>query len=227
MQEEIWHSYDLETVLEKLDARIWGLTDQEAKERLTSYGYNELEEKKKESYFQVFLRQFKSPIIYVLIFAAIVAFSLGDYNDALIIAVILTANSIIGSAQEGRAERAISSLKKLASPVVKVKRDGKIVEIPAREVVPGSIIIFETGDRIPADARLIAGVNLKVDEAILTGESVASEKYVIEVKPEAKITEQKNMVFSGTQIMAGHGEAVVTATGMHTNYEAIHSTICF
>jgi len=225
MQEEIWHSYDLETVLEKLDARIWGLTDQEAKERLTSYGYNELEEKKKESYFQVFLRQFKSPIIYVLIFAAIVAFSLGDYNDALIIAVILTANSIIGSAQEGRAERAISSLKKLASPVVKVKRDGKIVEIPAREVVPGSIIIFETGDRIPADARLIAGVNLKVDEAILTGESVASEKYVIEVKPEAKITEQKNMVFSGTQIMAGHGEAVVTATGMHTQMGKIAKTV--
>ncbi|MDP2845496.1 MAG: cation-transporting P-type ATPase [Candidatus Methanoperedens sp.] len=166
MQEESWHSYELYTVLEKLNTRVSGLTDKEAKERLAQYGYNELEEKKKESYLQVFLRQFKSPIIYVLIFAALVAFSLGHYNDAIIIAVILTANSIIGSIQEGRAERAISSLKKLASPIVKVKKDGKIVEIPVKEVVPGGIILFETGDRISADARLIACVDLKIDESI-------------------------------------------------------------
>jgi hypothetical protein len=145
----------------------------------------------------------------VLIFAALVAFSLGHYNDAIIIAVILMANSIIGSVQEGRAERAISSLKKLASPVVKVKREGMISEIPSREVVPGCIIIFETGDKIPADARLIAGINLKIDESILTGESVASEKYAVEIKPEAKITEQKNMVFSGTSVVAGHGDEIL------------------
>lgn len=225
MQEENWHSYELDTVLEKLNTRVSGLTDKEAKERLALYGYNELEEKKKESYFQVFLRQFKSPIIYVLIFAALVAFSLGHYNDALIIALILTVNSIIGSIQEGRAERAIASLKKLASPVVKVKREGKIVDIPVREVVPGGVIVFETGDRIPADARLIACVNLKIDEAILTGESVASEKYVQAVKPQARITAQKNMVFSGTLVVAGHGEAVVTATGMHTLMGRIAKTV--
>lgn len=142
MQEENWHSYELDIVLEKLNTRVSGLTDKEAKERLVQYGHNELEEKKKESYFQVFLRQFKSPIIYVLIFAALVAFSLGHHNDALIIALILTANSIIGSIQEGRAERAISSLKKLASPVVKVKREGKIAEIPAREVVPEGLLFL-------------------------------------------------------------------------------------
>lgn len=225
MQEENWHSYDMETVLEKLNTKVSGLTDKEARDRLLQYGYNELEEKKKESYFQVFLRQFKSPIIYVLIFAALVAFSLGHYNDALIIAIILTANSIIGSIQEGRAERAISSLKKLASPIVKVKREGKIVEIPAREVVPGGVIVFEAGDRIPADARLIACVNLKIDEAILTGESVASEKQVAQVKSEARITAQKNMVFSGTLIVAGHGEAVVTATGMNTLMGKIARTV--
>ena len=225
MQEENWHSYELDIVLEKLNTRVSGLTDKEAKERLVQYGHNELEEKKKESYFQVFLRQFKSPIIYVLIFAALVAFSLGHHNDALIIALILTANSIIGSIQEGRAERAISSLKKLASPVVKVKREGKIAEIPAREVVPGGVIVFEAGDRIPADARLIACVNLKIDEAILTGESVASEKYFEPIKPEARITAQKNMVFSGTLVVAGHGEAVVTATGMHTLMGRIAKTV--
>ncbi len=225
MQEESWHSYELSTVLEKLNTRVSGLTDREAMERLVQYGYNELEEKKKKSYLQVFLRQFKSPIIYVLIFAALVAFSLGHYNDALIITVILTANSIIGSIQEGRAERAISSLKKLASPIVKVKRDGKIVEIPAKEVVPGGIIIFETGDRIPADARLIACVNLKIDEAILSGESVASEKQVTSAKTDAKLTDQKNMVFSGTQVVSGHGEAVVVATGMHSQMGKIAKTV--
>ncbi|MBU4221531.1 MAG: HAD-IC family P-type ATPase, partial [Euryarchaeota archaeon] len=225
MQEENWHSYDMETVLEKLNTKVSGLTDKEARDRLLQYGYNELEEKKKESYFQVFLRQFKSPIIYVLIFAALVAFSLGHYNDALIIAIILTANSIIGSIQEGRAERAISSLKKLSSPIVKVKREGKIVEIPVREVVPGGVIVFEAGDRIPADARLIACVNLKIDEAILTGESVASEKQVAQVKSEARITAQKNMVFSGTLIVAGHGEAVVTNTGMNTLMGKIARTV--
>lgn len=225
MQEESWHSYELSTVLEKLNTRVSGLTDKEAKERLALYGYNELEEKKKESYLQVFLRQFKSPIIYVLIFAALVAFSLGHYNDALIIALILTANSIIGSIQEGRAERAISSLKKLATPIIKVKREGKIVEIPAKEIVPGGVIIFEAGDRIPADSRLIACVNLKIDEAILSGESVASQKHVDPIKPEAKLTEQKNMVFSGTQVVSGHGEAVVVATGMHTQMGKIAKTV--
>ncbi len=225
MQDESWHSYELDTVLEKLNTRVSGLTDIEAKERLALYGYNELEEKKKESYLQVFLRQFKSPIIYVLIFAALVAFSLGHYNDALIIAFILTANSIIGSIQEGRAEHAISSLKKLATPIVKVKREGKIVEIPAKEIVPGGIIIFETGDKIPADSRLIACVNLKIDEAILSGESVASEKHVAQVKSDAKLTEQKNMVFSGTQVVSGHGEAVVVSTGMHTQMGRIAKTV--
>ena len=223
--QENWHSYDIETVLEKLNTRISGLTDDEAKERLSQHGYNELEEKKKESYFQVFLRQFKNPIIYVLIFAAFVAFLLEHYNDAIIIAAIFTANSVIGSIQEGRAERAITSLKKLASPVVKVKRDGKIAEVPSKEVVPGSVIIFEPGDRIPADARLIACVNLKIDEAILSGESVASEKHALVVKSETRITEQKNMVFSGTQVVAGHGEAVVVATGMRTQMGKIAKTV--
>ncbi len=137
----------------------------------------------------------------------------------------MTANAIIGSIQEGRAERAISSLKKLTSPVVKVKRKGIIEEIPSREVVPGDVIIFETGDKIPADARVIERGNLKLDEAVLTGESVASEKYVTPIKPEAKVTEQKNMVFSGTQVVAGHGEAVVVATGVHTQMGEIARTV--
>ncbi|RZN34225.1 MAG: hypothetical protein EFT35_09680 [Methanophagales archaeon ANME-1-THS] len=168
MDKEPWHSYDGETVFKKLDTTIHGLRDKEAKERLVRYGSNELEERRKESYLQVFLRQFKSPIIYVLIVAAFVAFLLREYDDAVIIAVILTANAIIGSIQEGRAERAISSLKKLAASVVKVKRKGIIEEIPSREVVPGDVIIFEMGDKIPADARVIECVNLKLDEAMLT-----------------------------------------------------------
>lgn len=225
MQEENWHSYDLETILKALNTLISGLTDDEVKDRLSQYGYNELEEKKKESYLQVFLRQFKSPIIYVLIFAAFVAFSLSHYTDALIIALILTVNSIIGSIQEGRAERAISSLKKLATPIVKVKMDGKIAGIPAREVVPGGVIVFETGDRIPADARLISCVNLKVDESILTGESAASEKHADKMEHDAKMTDQKNIVFSGTRVVTGHGEAVVIRTGTHTLMGRIARTV--
>ncbi|HDS45085.1 MAG TPA: HAD family hydrolase [Methanomicrobia archaeon] len=225
MRQERWHALKVERVFEQLDTRIRGLTEEEAKARLAQHGYNELEEKKKESYVHIFLRQFKSPLIYVLIFAAVVAFLVGEYDDAVIIAVILTANAIIGSIQEGRAERAISSLQKLAAPVVKVKREGVIEEIPSREVVPGEVIIFEMGDKISADARLIEQVNLKLNEAVLTGESVASEKYIAPVNQEAKVTDQNNMVFSGTQVVAGHGEAVVVATGVHTQMGEIARTV--
>lgn len=138
-----WHSRPVERVFEELKSQITGLSQEEAKKRLETYGYNELEEEKKKSYFQVFIRQFKSPIIYVLIFAAVIAFFLGKYLDASIISIVILINSVIGTVQEGRAEKSIAALKKLAATKAKAKREGTIVEIPAREIVPGDVIIFE------------------------------------------------------------------------------------
>ncbi|MFH1328665.1 MAG: HAD-IC family P-type ATPase, partial [Candidatus Bathyarchaeota archaeon] len=211
-----WHSKPIEWVFDELKTQIKGLSQEEAANRLSIYGYNELAESKKESGIQVFIRQFKNPIIYVLIFAAIIAAFLGHYLDATIIAIVLLANSVIGTIQEGRAEKSIKALKKLAAPKAKVKREGTLAEIPTKEIVPGDIIVFEQGDKIPTEARIIACVNLKMDEAMLTGESGAVEKFSGSVEESATIIKQKNIVFNGSLVLAGHGEAVAVATGMNT-----------
>ncbi|MEM4574104.1 MAG: HAD-IC family P-type ATPase [Candidatus Caldarchaeum sp.] len=211
-----WHSKTVEEVLQILQTDVAGLSSEEAEKRLRQHGYNELVQKKRQTYFHVFIRQFKSPIIYVLIFAAAIAFFLGKIFDAFIIALILTVNSIIGTVQEGRAEKSIQALKQLAAPKSKVKRDGGVAEIYTRFIVPGDIIIFEQGDRIPATARIINCVNLKMDEAMLTGESQPVEKTMEPLPVNTPLHERSNMVFHGSIVLEGRGEAVVVATGMAT-----------
>ncbi|MEM4345472.1 MAG: HAD-IC family P-type ATPase [Candidatus Caldarchaeum sp.] len=211
-----WHAKTVEEVLDILKTSRAGLESKDAEQRLKTYGYNEIVKKKKETYFHVFIRQFKSPIIYVLIFAAVIAFSLGKYFDTAVIVAILTVNSVIGTIQEGRAERSIAALKELAAPRSKVKRDGVVNEIPSKLIVPGDVIVFEQGDKIPATARILFAVNLKMDEAMLTGESHPVEKSIEPLPDETPLHDRANMIFHGSIVLEGRGEAVVVATGMAT-----------
>jgi Ca2+-transporting ATPase len=211
-----------------LDTTIHGLHKDEVARRLQKYGYNELKEAKKINPFIIFLRQFKSLLVYILLSAVVISFFLKEYVDAYVVLAILLFNAIFGFIQEYRAEQSIAALKKLASLKAKVIRDGAIHLIDARELVPGDIIILEEGDKIPADARTIETIHLKTQEAALTGESHAVEK---ETEPLGKQTEtlalgdQKNMIFAGTVITNGRGKAVITATGMQTQIGKIAKLI--
>ncbi|MCD6243314.1 cation-translocating P-type ATPase [Candidatus Bathyarchaeota archaeon] len=230
-----WHSLSEEEIFRKLNTSLKGLSQKEAEERLKKYGYNELTEKKGRTALQMFLSQFKDVFILLLIFAAIFSIGVGyfeslhdpsigfleSYTDAITIIVIVIMCVIAGFVQEFRAEKALEALKKLAAPKARVIRDGKIVVIPAREVVPGDILALEAGDRVPADARIIEAIELRANEAVLTGESTPVNKQVTVVEPSAPLSERRNMVFSATHIVYGRGKAVVVATGMKTEFGKI------
>ena len=230
-----WHSLSEEEIFRKLNTSLKGLSQKEAEERLKKYGYNELAEKKRRTALQMFLSQFKDVFILLLIFAAIFSIGVGyfeslhdpsigfleSYTDAITIIVIVIMCVIAGFVQEFRAEKALEALKKLAAPKARVIRDGKIAVIPAREVVPGDVLALEAGDRVPADARIIEAIELRANEAVLTGESTPVNKQVTVVEPSAPLSERRNMVFSATHIVYGRGKAVVVATGMKTEFGKI------
>ena len=173
---EKWHNLSSDEALQRLTSRRSGLTEVEAKERLARFGPNELKSAKKISPWMLFLEQFKSILIIILLIAVVLSAVIGEPIDAIIIGVIILFACGLGFIQEYRAEKAMEALKKMAAPTASVIRDGNEEEIPARDLVPGDIIVIRTGDRIPADARLIEAVNLKTNEAPLTGESVPIEK---------------------------------------------------
>jgi P-type Ca2+ transporter type 2C len=213
---ENWYKLSTEQVLEKLGSRISGLTPAEAKERLLRYGNNELQSGKKPSVLLVFGRQFLSPLIYVLLAAAIISLAIGHFVDAIVVLAVLMLNALIGFFQETQAERAMDALMEMAAPKAKVRRDGKTETIQARELMPGDIILLEAGDKIPADARLLEVSNLKVNESSLTGESMPVEKQAGVIEKEAAVVDRENMVYMGTIITSGRAVAVVAATGMTT-----------
>ncbi|MEW6425686.1 MAG: cation-translocating P-type ATPase [Bacillota bacterium] len=218
-----WHALTKEEVLRLLETDPErGLTSEEAKKRLEKYGPNELTEKKKISPVKLFLRQFTSVLMLILIAAVIISAALGETLDALIILVIVLACGILGFIQEFRAEKAMAALKKMAALTALVIRDGKETRVPVAELVPGDNIFLNTGDKVPADCRLLEGLNLKAEEAALTGESVPTEKDAgVVLKEDAPPGDRKNMCFSATIITYGHGKAVVTATGMQTEFGKI------
>ncbi|MBN1698452.1 MAG: cation-translocating P-type ATPase [Spirochaetales bacterium] len=193
-----------------------GLSEKEAEERLLSCGKNELIEKKRKSLLQILFNQIKEVMVLILIVAAIVSIFLGEYVDGAVIFVIVVLNTILGFWQEVKAENAMAALKKLSVPFVRVRRDGTIREIAASGLVPGDIVIVETGNIVPADARLISSPHLRVRESTLTGESVPVEKHTDPLPGRAPIGDRKNMIYMGTIVTYGRGEAVVTATGMNT-----------
>jgi len=198
-----------------------GLNSSEAKTRLEKYGYNELKKAKKLTPFKIFISQFKNALLLLLIFAGILSLILGEKIESIAIFGILLLNAVLGFIQEYRAEKAMEALEKLSTPYARVVRDEKEQKIPAKELVPGDIVLLEAGDIIPADSRLIEVSSLQVDEASLTGESVPSKKVIEELKEGTTVSDQENMVFMGTASTYGKGRCVVTSTGMKTEFGKI------
>ena len=216
---------DLQKLIEEQKSDIKnGLSSEEAKTRLNTYGLNKLAQKKKKGLFIKFLEQFKDVMIIILLIAAVISFVIaiieGDaegFIEPALILLIVIINAIIGVFQENKAEKALEALQNMSAPHARVLRDGKEQIISAQEVVPGDIIILEAGDFVPADARLLTSVNLKSEESALTGESLPSEKDALaKVAKDAPIGDRDNMVFSGCSITYGRATAIVTDTGMHT-----------
>lgn len=224
--EKIW-KLSIEEVLEKLKVDLEkGLSKEEAENRLKIYGFNELPEKKPKSIFTRIYNQIKSLLVLILIFSAIISIILSEWIDGIAIIAIIVINAFIGIYQEINAEKSLKALKKIAAPTTKVRRDGMIVQIPTKEVVPGDIIIFETGDKIGADLRIISQKNLKVEEAFLTGESFPVEKNEKEIDlDDLPVHSRKNIIFSGSTVVYGRGEGVVFATGVNTEIGKIGKTL--
>jgi len=220
--EKHWHTMDVEAVCKELNSSYNGLNDQEAKRRLGIYGLNELKQEKKTPPLSIFLAQFKNFLIIILLIATAISFVIGEVVDAIIILIIVLLCALLGFIQEYRSEKAVEALKKLVSPEAKVIRDGKEKKIAAAELVPGDIILLEVGDKVPADARLIEEINLQVDESMLTGESHAVKKTTFTLDSIGlALADRKNMVYAGTIVVSGHGKAIVTATGMKTEFGKI------
>ena len=208
-----WHAESVTAAMDGLDVTEYGLTDVEATARLVRFGRNELPDQKRAGPLRRFLAQFNNLLIYVLIGAAVVTGVLGYTKDTLVILAVVFVNAAIGFVQEGRAESAIAALHQMLAPMASVLRGKRRCRVDAADLVPGDIILIEAGDKVPADARLIDAAALKVQEAILSGESVPVDKSVEPVAPDANLGDRTSMIYSGTLVVYGQGRAVVTATG--------------
>jgi len=208
--------------MEALESQATGLSAAQVEERLARYGHNELAPPRRISPLGIFLRQFQNLLIIILMAATALSFVLGEYLDAVVIFAILLACAVLGFYQEFKAERAAQALREMAAPVAAVLRDGEEKIVPAREVVPGDLLVLHTGDKVAADARLLTAINLMADESVLTGESLPAAKQA-EALPAGDVTpgDQACMVLGGTVITYGRGQAVVTATGMNTEFGRI------
>lgn len=216
----LFYTQGEEEVLKNLDTSVDGLSTAQAKERLDAYGYNELDEGEKRSLLSKFIDQFKDLMIIILLVAAalsVITEGMHGLTDACIILAVVVLNAAFGVYQEGQAEAAIEALKNMSSPMARVRRDGHVVEIDSRELVPGDIVLLEAGDVVPADMRLLEAASLKIEEAALTGESVPVEKNVTEtVEADAGIGDRVNMGYQNSNVTYGRGTGVVTNTGMYT-----------
>jgi len=212
-----WHALKAEEVLNHLEVQDKGLTSEEAKKRLEHYGPNQLKEAPRPTFLQTLWEQLNNFVVILLIIASIISALLGDYIEASAIMAIVVLNAVLGIVQERRAEEALAALKKLAAPDAQVIRDGHRLSIPAHELVLGDIVFLEAGNYIPADVRLLEAVNLRVEEASLTGESLPVQKNAATVlEKNVPLGDRKNTAFMGTLVSYGRGRGVVTSTGMHT-----------
>jgi Ca2+-transporting ATPase len=216
-----YYSARLDEVFKELKSSKTGLSEEQARQALARYGPNELTEGHKISPLEIFVNQFKSFIVGILLVVLVISLAMGEIPDAIAVLVILVLNAVLGFIQEFKAEKAIEALKKMASPKAHVMRGGRAMMIDSKEVVPGDIILLTTGDKIPADARVIESVNLETQEAALTGESVPIEKTDSALKEGTPVANRANMVFSSTIVTKGHGRAIVAATGMATEFGKI------
>ncbi len=222
-----WYKKSSKEVLGKFKVNLEkGLSSRDVSDRLKQYGPNILAREKKETILGLFIRQFKSPLIYILLVAAILVLLLGDFVDALVIMAVITINSIVGTVQEGRARNSLNRLRSLTRHKALVRRDGDELLISAEDIVPGDILILKEGDRVGADGRIVRSETLKIDESVMTGEAYVSLKSEKVIKKEGLIVgDQVNMVFSGTSVVAGYGEVVVVATGFESKLGEISKEI--
>lgn len=222
----VWYQKKSKDVLSELHSSQDGLSSQEVEKRLNQYGKNKLPTKKSASISQVILRQLKSPLIYILVIAGIISFFIGEFSDALFIFVVVAINTLIGTIQEYKAEKSAEKLQEFIRAKVLVRRDGKEKEINADSVVPGDIVLLQSGKRVPADCRILQQQNLGTDESVLTGESTTVEKTAqIVEETDVGIGDQKNMAFAGTSIVSGRAEAVAVRTGMETQLGSISKAV--
>src|SRR3989344_5013954 len=226
LTENNWYIRSLGDIYAALHSGGGGLSSEEVLKRLESYGTNALREEKPDGMLVIFARQFQSPLIYVLLAASVILFSIGDNSEGIIIRFVLFFNAIVGTIQEGKARNTLRALRNLVETKTVVLRDGQETIAVDKEIVPGDMLILEEGDKISADARVVLSHNLKVDEAALSGESTPVHKIEeIITATNPPVQEQKNMVFKGTNIVAGNGKAIVVATGNNSEIGKIATKI--
>ena len=218
-----WFNKNVDDIEKELSTNVKnGLNSEEVQQKREKYGFNELQEKKKKSIWIKFLEQFKDFMIIILIIAAVISGIVGymqgeGFTDSIIILIVVVMNAVIGVMQENKAEKSLEALKKMSSYSAKVLRDGKVTVVPSRELVPGDIVIMETGDYVPGDIRITEAINLKSQEASLTGESVPVDKCAdILENEDVNLGDRKNMLFSSSLITYGRGKGIVVETGMNT-----------
>jgi Ca2+-transporting ATPase len=217
-----WHTLAVEAVYSRLEAAPSGLTDAEAARRLAQYGPNELQAAHRISPWAILLEQFKNTLILILLVATVLSGFLGHATEAIVIALIVLFAVLLGFVQEYRAERAIEALRQMAAPAASVLRNGEEVQIPARDLVPGDLVLLRAGNRVPADLRLVESINLQIEEAALTGESVPVEKRIDPLdQPDSALGDRKNIAYAGTAVSYGRGRGIVVATGMSTEFGKI------
>lgn len=214
-EKQIWEMSRME-LFRKLECKDEGLAGSEAESRLAKYGPNELVAGKKKSTLRIFLEQFTDFLVIILIIAAIISAFMGDVKSMIVILAVITMNAVLGTVQTVKATASLDSLKQMSAPTAKVLRDGQVMQIPGREVVPGDVVVLEAGDFVCADGRLLECASLKCAESALTGESLPVEKDMDEIAGETALGDRKNMVFSGSFVTYGRGSFLVTATGMDT-----------
>ena len=212
-------------VRQKLNGKTEPLTNEEIAKRQQEYGLNELVEEKKKNVFQVFLKQFADFLVIILIIAAIVSAALGDVESSVVILVVITMNGILGTVQTIKAEHSLQSLKELSMPLAKVIRDGQVMKISSKELTIGDVVCLEAGDYVPADGRIIESAGLKIDESMLTGESLVVDKTDTVIEEEKPLAERTNMVSSGSLVSFGRGSYIVTSIGMNTEIGKIASLL--
>lgn len=211
----IW-SQKTDELFQNMKCSSAGLTGAEASDRLNQYGPNELQAGKNKSVLRIFLEQFADFLVIILILAAIISAVMGDVESTVVILAVITMNAILGTVQTVKAAASLDSLKQMSAPEAKVVRDGRVIQVPGREVVPGDIVVLEAGDCVCADGRLIECASLSCAESALTGESLPVEKHTNPIEGEVPLGDRKNLVFSGSFVTYGRGKFLVTGTGMNT-----------
>jgi magnesium-transporting ATPase (P-type) len=223
--EEKWHALEILNVYEILQGRPEGLDEQDAAHRLNYYGPNTLPAKEPLSIWIILLRQILNPLIFILLAAAVASVAIGEAADATFILIVIALNSGLGAYQEYQAEKSAASLQRLLRIKARIRRDGREFSVPAEDLVPGDMVLLESGNKVPADLRLVQSNSLAADESFLTGESMASEKNTAPLLGDTGVSDRKNMTFAGSTITSGRGVGIVVGTGIETQVGLIAQTV--